>query len=209
MYFVACFFPLQIFWVNKMFFASRVLVHDDVYHRMYDFATLIILGSAVLHIRTVEILSDSQTNRDMFAMCFSFSVMGLLSWARSIEVYFKGIGQPAIKNAMRRDIFWVMPTFLCFFVAAGIAGSDYLNSDKSTTYNSSYPKSDDHAYEEYPGNSTKDDTHRLLAGTDESSSYATYTNDLPVYFMIAGSLLYILSIAVMILVLPKGEKHKE
>jgi hypothetical protein len=211
LYFVACFFPLQIIWLSKMYFTSRVVVHDDVYHRMYEFAALVVLGTAVLHIRPVEILSDPKNHKDMFALSLAFALSGLIGWGRAIDLYFKGVGQqPAVKNSGRRDIAWSLLTVGCYVAAAVVSGLDYYGSNESAT--SSYPKSDSYHAEVENGNATVgEDSHRSrrLAAADESSSYETYENNLPIYLILAGSLGYIVSLAIMVWVLPGGGKHKE
>ena len=191
-----------------MWFTSRVVIHDDVYHRMYEFGALIVLGSAVLHIRPVDILSDLKSNRDMFGLSLAFSISGIVGWGRSIEVYFKGMGQPAMKSAMRRDVLWFMPSVLCFFAATFLAGLESFGSQES--YSTSYPTGDDHVDETDYGNSTAEEDHRLLAAAAEQlSSYEVDKNDVPAYLLVAGSMLYIGSLALMVLMLPGGGKHKE
>jgi hypothetical protein len=72
--------------------------------------------------------------------------------------------------------------------------------------------SDDHGYEADLGNLTVDEDHRrsrVLATIEESSSYETYENNVPIYLLLAGSLWYMVNMAVMVLVLPGGGKHKE
>lgn len=194
-----------------MYFTSRVVIHDDVYHRMYEFGVLIVLGTAVLHIRPVEILSDPKSNRDAFGLSLALAISGILGWGRTIELYFNGVGQPAIKNTAKRDIMWSMPTTLLYIAAAFVAGFEYFGNQESTA-TSSYSMSDDHGYEADLGNLTVDEGHRrsrVLAAIEESSSYETYENNLPIYLLLAGSLWYMVSMAVMVLVLPGGGKHKE
>lgn len=194
-----------------MWFTSRVVIHDDVYHRMYEFGALIVLGSAVLYIRPVDILSDLKNNGDMFGLSLAFSIAGVVGWGRSIEVYFKGVGQPAMKSAMRRDVLWFMPSVLCFFAATFIAGFESFGSHEES-YTASYSAAgdDDHADEAEYGNSTSiEEEHRMLAAAEESSSYVVDKNDVPAYLLVAGSLLYIGSLALMVLMLPGGGMHKE
>jgi hypothetical protein len=178
---------------------------------MYEFGVLIVLGTAVLHIRPVEILSDPKSNRDAFGLSLALAISGVLGWGRTIELYIKGVGQPAIKNTAKRDIFWSMPTTLLYIAAAFVAGFEFFGNQKSTT-NNSYSMSDDHGYEADLGNLTVDEDHRrsrVLATIEESSSYETYENNVPIYLLLAGSLWYMVNMAVMVLVLPGGGKHKE
>lgn len=197
-----------------MYFASRVVIHDDVYHRMYEFGALVVLGTAVLHIRPISILSDPKKNIDMFALALTFAISGFVGWGRAIELYFKGVGQPAVKNAARRDIIWSIPTVILYITAAFVAGFEYFDNHSSSYSTSDYTTTDSAGYEDDHVNSTASNqgSRRILAAAAESqTSYPyedNYENNTPIYLLLGGSLGFIFSLALMVFVLPGGGKHR-
>lgn len=90
LYFVGCFYPLQVIWNQKMYYDARYWNPEDAYHRLYEFANLVVLGTTVLYIRPVEIMSDPKNHIDMFVFSLAASLATLLAIGRSVEMYFKG-----------------------------------------------------------------------------------------------------------------------
>lgn len=73
-----------------MYYDARFWNPEDAYHRLYEFAILVVLGTAVLYIRPVEILSDPKNHIDMFVFSLAVALATLMAIGRSVEVYFKG-----------------------------------------------------------------------------------------------------------------------
>jgi hypothetical protein len=200
-----------------MYFDSRFATPDDVYHKLYEFAVLVVLGTAVLHIRPVAILSDPRNNIDMFCFSLSLAIAGVMGCGRSIELYFMGVGQPALKTTSVRDFLWSVFVVSFYTAAAIVSGLEYYGhvesadsyfNDTDYGYDSDYGYADDSNKTSYED---KDD-HRGLAGSESSSAasyYTAYEDDVPIYLMLIGSVAFILIMVVTVLSLPGGGKHKE
>lgn len=167
LYFVGAFSPVVLMWTDKMHFDSRFATDDDPYHRIFEVVMLCILATAVLHIRTVDIMSHPSVHAEMFVFSLSSLLASVFSILRYVEVWIWVIGQPSAKTAAKKDILRkVVPTI--FFLAATIvSGADY------------YPQSDnDSAF------------GRFLAGDGSSSGSEISTNDVPIYLCLAATLSY-------------------
>jgi hypothetical protein len=75
LYFVGCFWAVMYMWLDKMHYDARFYTHDDIYHRLFEVAVLVVLATAVLHIRPVEFLSSPSVFVDMFAYCLACVVV--------------------------------------------------------------------------------------------------------------------------------------
>lgn len=173
---------------------------------MYEFAVLIVLATAVLHIRPVAILSDPKNNLDMFCLSISLATASALGLGRVLELYYNGVGQPALKNAARRDLIWFSFITSWYIAASFVSGLEYFgNNDKSTA---AYPKEDEYGYEDINSTTYDDDHHRFLA--ESGSDYSTvYENNIPIYLVLAGSMSYTFGMLVTVMTLPGGGRHKE
>lgn len=221
LYFISCFFPLQILWIQKMFYDSRFAIpHDDVFHRMYEFAGLVLLATAVLYIRPVSILADPTNHIDMFCFSLSIALAMILGCGRAVELYVKGIGQPALKSAAKRDVFMTLCPLICYIAAAFVSGLEYYDHSRIIIHtNTTNDKSvnDNHYYadnkSEQNSTSFEDVQDRRVLAAEMATNSATYDtvneNNLPIYLILAGGILFSLSLSIMVLTLPGGGKHKE
>lgn len=167
-----------------MFFLSRFFYREDVVHRLFEVVTLVAMATAVLHIRSVPIMSHPEKDVDMFAYCLSIAVSAVLGWLRSVEVILcqrrgcRGLHPEAVKVA-QRDLIWTgIP--ICFFITATIyQGIQTYGNDEST---SSKP-------------------HRLLAETIGLKTYpdSLSEDDIAVWVMLAGSISMQLALGIMLL----------
>jgi len=141
---------------------------------------LVPLATAVLHIRTVPILSDPKNHVDMFAFSLSIAIAHVLMLLRSLEVmicqrWFKtqGLYLEAYRNS-RRDFIWIgIPTL--FFIAASVyAGiQHYGENEGSSSYN------------------------RKLAASEKTSA-GSAEDDLPVYLNLGAIVATQLLLAVLV-----------
>lgn len=117
LYFCGCYFAVLWMWLDKMYFDSRFYVRDDVWHRLFEVTVLVVLATAVLHIRPVEFLESPSEHVDMFAFSLACVLQNFLTIWRYVEIYFWVDGQEAAKKSARRDMFAkLMP--LGFYLAA-------------------------------------------------------------------------------------------
>lgn len=157
-----------------MYHASRFYYVDDIFHRLFEVATLVPLATAVLHIRTVPILSDPKNNVDMFAFSLCIAIAHALELVRKVEIivcqkYFQteGLYEEAFRHS-RRDFFWTgVPT--CFFLAAAVySGVKFYGYD-----------SDD-----------SDEGRALAAAKETTGNTSTiYEDDVAICLNLAGALM--------------------
>mmetsp|Transcript_47898 Transcript_47898/g.73038 ORF Transcript_47898/g.73038 Transcript_47898/m.73038 type:complete len:540 (-) Transcript_47898:96-1715(-) len=188
LYFLGCFYPVYHIWQAKMYFDARFYILDDVCHRFYEFAILVLLATAVLHIRPVDILSNPADNVDMFTFCLSVALASFFSCGRLIEVALNVDGQPAAKATARRDLKWNSVPLLFYFAASVASGMAHYSSNDE----------DDN-----------DGGHRSMAETASSGGGSDNPNDIPVWLCLGGSICSIAMLGLLVLLLPGGGKHKE
>eukprot|EP00934_Nitzschia_sp_Nitz4_P007984 Nitzschia sp. Nitz4//scaffold8_size234185//202587//204558//NITZ4_001296-RA/size234185-processed-gene-0.405-mRNA-1//-1//CDS//3329559923//7974//frame0 len=209
LYFLGCFFPLQTIWSQKMYYDSRFWVPDDVAHKLYEFAILILLGSAVVHIRPVATLSDTKHNVDMFAFALAIGLAILMGCGRFVDVFFNGVGQPAMKVAAKREIAWSIAIACWYFAGTLVAGLDYYSEDEThSSTDNYYSGGNESTGDKFASTEAPTVHHRVLA-TSTYSATADYENNLPIWLVLCGSLTFVVGLAVIVLTLPGGGKHKE
>jgi hypothetical protein len=185
-----------------MYYDSRFFTPNDAFHRFYEFAVLVVLATAVLHIRPVSILSNPADNVDMFTFALSITIANIMAAGRVLEVMLFVKGQESAKRAARRDLTYAL-FVLVFNIAATIVSGLEFFSDH-----------DDHTDDGYDAdkNSTAqydDDNHRFMAAAESTSYAASDPNDIPIWLMIGGAMANVVLMALMIMMLPGGGKHKE
>ena len=222
-YFCACFFPLQSLWQYKMYWDSRFYIPSrDMYHEFFELCTLVALGTAVLNIRPVSLLSNPEENIDLFLFCLSISIAMLLIMGRPIEVMVLIEDEPSAVIASKRDA--TMYAFMTVFFAAAtiFAGVKYFGGHKSagSYYDSPYGADasySDSSYDTYNKTSShaEDDHHllfRFLAGVSSySDSESHYSGDVSMGLMLGGFCVnHVFWFLLMVIVLPRagGGDHR-
>jgi hypothetical protein len=186
-----------------MYYDSRYFVKDDIFHRVYEFSILIVLATAVLHIRPVSILSNPADNIDMFTFALSISLANLLGIGRALEIMLNVDGQKAAKWAALRDIKLHAIGFFLFLASTIVSGLEFNRDDD--VY-------DDHStdsFYESEKNNTDDHRRSMAASDTETGYYNSYVNDIPIWLMTGGSLVNVFGLFVMVLTMPGDGKHKE
>ena len=209
LYFLATFFAIMGLWLDKAFYDSRfVVTDDDLFHRFFDLAVLVVLATAVLHIRPVDIMSNGEDYVDAFAFCLAILLGNALTAIKYIELYFWGIGQPVIKQEAKRYFKMGMIYLVPVLVATILAGVKYYGSSHSNAsyYDQESYESKAESTHESPNGS--DNYHRLLAGSTYPASHNEF--DLPMYIILAGFIGRWLCLALDIrFCFPAGGRHKE
>lgn len=132
LYFAGCFFSVHMMWLEDTFFEARYIECHDVYHRCFHVSFYLIVATAVLHIRPVEVLSKPSLHVDMFLFSLSCVLANLFHMARYIEVILFGIGdEPACKNDSKRQVYFKLVPTVFYLVATVIAGLEYYRNDGS------------------------------------------------------------------------------
>ena len=91
-------------WWDKIEYDSRFFTYDDVFHRVFSVAVLVVLASVIVHIRPAEVLSNPSDNVEPFALSVSLLFAKVLSMCKYMEMLLIGcVGQNAALMTARRD----------------------------------------------------------------------------------------------------------
>ena len=189
LYSAATFFAVMLFWFDKTNNDSRfVLLTDDLFHRLFELALLIILAVAVLNIRTVGEMSDPLTG-NTFYFCLMLTLERVFTFLRYVEIYYKGVGQqPAVRKSA---LIWMKSTitlFVFYLVATILAGLDYFHAQEQQQHQTDTSSSSE-------------------AGTNLSS----YTSrHIPIAICLAGNVTSTMIFCIQIICFfPKSGQHKQ
>jgi len=182
-YFIGIFGPLYFMWESKLVYESRYTV-VDLAHRLLEVVRVFFISFAVLHIKTIDLMSDPSSAE---TLCFTVSLFleSLIPILLKTELILVGEGdREAIRNHSLRKIKNIfIPVSTLYLAAAIISIVQYVQVDEDDNYEigkASKNVSIDHN----PG--VEDDGHmRLLAeASDSSSSYNDHSGwrfaDLPI-----------------------------
>lgn len=130
-YFLSCFFSILLLWNQKLRYDSQFTYGDDIFHKVFEAAFLVILAANVSFIHQVPRLSKPDKYPDVFGFSLSLTVLTLMNCARYIECYWYGRGQR--KNIKRVTMtylqFQIVP--LAFYIASTtVAGMAYFGNSQ-------------------------------------------------------------------------------
>jgi hypothetical protein len=195
LYAAGTFFPIQHIWVEHLVFASRFVNDSDITHSIKRVLALIVIATAVLNIRPVDIMAHSSTEISMFVLSLCLCLERCLTLLRYVEVYCFGVGQTKVIKrdaiaAMCRAVF-----LLVFYGAAMIVATMKF-----------FPRHDDKE-------------HRLLADStspgDENIEYQSAasedsTTHIPIILCLVGIIAHALIYSMYVMFcLPVGGSHKK
>jgi len=133
LYFCGCFFAVLWMWLDKMYYDSRFYTLDDVWHRIFEVAVLVVLATAVLHIRPVPFMETPSKYVDMFSFSLACVLGNVLTIVRYIEIYLLVDGEEAARKSARRDLFAkILPTG--FYIAAMVGKFCVVASRQSPSH---------------------------------------------------------------------------
>ena len=225
-------------WFTRMYFDSRFSFSDDPLHRLFEVLHLCFLATAVVHIRSVDVMSNPSDYPDMFAYSLGLTMLTVMNLIRNIEIYFFVDGEPAAKIVTKRDSLSQMVQLSFYLAAAIVTGTQYFHNRRNSGSDGGGYEDDSHRGlfgghdEEYQGPCSgifsvgsliaeqcgrKD---RLLAETSDyngSSNELSYygdgdsnSTDVPVWLCLAGYLYFLSHLIIMVLFcFPSGGRHKE
>ena len=138
----------------------------------------------------------------MFNLALSLAIASLLACGRIVELYFMGIGQPALNVVTRRDFVWSSLVACWYIAAAFVSVYEYFGKEENTD---PYIKSEDNVNGSIfdSNSSTCDGSHHRFLANDSVSE-----NRLPIYLVLTGSLGFTAATIVMVMSLPGGGRHK-
>jgi low temperature requirement protein LtrA len=118
LYAAGTFFPILQIWMEHAVFSSKFVYDNDIAHCVLHILALLVVATAVLNIRPVDIMSHSSTEISMFVFCLCLGLERCLTLLRYVELHFFGVGQTKVLQkdamaAMCRALF-----LLVFYIAA-------------------------------------------------------------------------------------------
>jgi hypothetical protein len=133
LYFAGTLLPVMQVWNDKCYYDARFVVGDDLYHRLAEIAGLAAVASAVVHIRSVDILSNPSEHVAMFGYCLSMSIVDIMIVMRFAEIYFFGIGERStLQHLALREGLALFVGVLFYLAGAIVAGLEFFGKDDST-----------------------------------------------------------------------------
>ena len=125
LYFIGLFGPIMAEWFTRMYYDSRFAFGDDPFHRLFEVINLCFLATAVVHIRTVDVMSNPAKYPDMFAYALGVTLLSVMSICRNIEIMFFVEGEPAAKIVAKRDMINQVGQGIFYLAATCVAGTQY------------------------------------------------------------------------------------
>jgi low temperature requirement protein LtrA len=191
LYAAGTFFPILGIWVEHAVFVSRFVNDNDVAHAFIRIVALIVIGTTVLNIRPVQIMSHSSTEISMFVFCLCLCLERLLTLLRYVELYCFGVGQTKTLKRYALVCMCKGSVLLVFYIAAMIAAA--MNFFPRQHQQASYD--------------------RLLADTattgDEENEDSTATH-VPIILCLVGYFTDALAYSIYVVFLtPSGGRHKK
>mmetsp|Transcript_25014 Transcript_25014/g.70210 ORF Transcript_25014/g.70210 Transcript_25014/m.70210 type:complete len:631 (-) Transcript_25014:114-2006(-) len=202
LYFVTTFVSVMQVWQLRMYFDGCYVVGDDLYHRFLELFGLCALASAVVHIRTVDVMSNPKENVEMFAFSVSIAVARAIMMLRQVELYQYGIGDPALKTVAVRDTLYNTLSISFLLAAAIISGLEFFGDDDNNNYDGADANYDSGKMRFLAGDSAGKDTGY--------ASYETSTTDLPIWLLLIAFFAHFgLFSGHVIFCFPKNGEHKK
>ncbi len=195
LYFAGGFLTVIGYWNQKMIYDSHFSTGDDICHKIFDVAVLVVLGTNVSSIATVSRMSNPTKYVDMFSFALSRTILALLHCARYVECYFLGRGQRKnIKFVTLDSIKYQMILLIFFLAATVVAGLAFFGSNNNTT------------------NDYDDNYRRGLAGGESEMTTCDYssTSHLPIILLLVGYVLNQMAFSIRVVCFfPADGSHKE
>jgi len=116
-------------WFTRMHFDSRFAFSDDPFHRIFEVVHLCFLATAVVHIRTVDVMSNPSEYPDMFGYSLGLSLLTVMNICRNAEIYFFVDGEPGAKNVTKKDVLNQLVQLSFFLAAAVVSATQYYDNN--------------------------------------------------------------------------------
>ena len=214
LYYTAAFLPIIYLWVAHMGFFARFFFRDDVLHRLFETLVLLPLATAVLHIRTVGVLSDPHLP-DMFVLCLSTLLAHVGVNMRYFEVFVaqvKGVSGLYPEAAWMSAIILItqLPSMIFYVGAVVYSGAQYYGYDSapSLDHSSGYPYESVYSnasdVSDYNSSSVTDNATRHLAAAPSSSYSSGESDDVAAWLLLVGTAMQtIVWVCLLFLYLPR------
>lgn len=125
-YFVCCYVPILSQWNEKLIYDARFAPEDNLFHRSMEVLHLLILGTAIQHIRPVELMQNSMANSTTFVFSLCLVLMTVLNIIRHRDVQKNVVGGEEAKHQVAAEISRLVCGLIPYVAAMGLAGYDYF-----------------------------------------------------------------------------------
>ena len=126
LYFVCCYVPLLSQWNEKVIYDARFAPEDNLFHRAMEVLSLLILGTAIQHIRPVELMQNTSANSTTFVFSLCLVLLTVLNIHRHQDVHQNVVGGEEAKHQVATDISRLLCCLIPYMASMGLAGYDYF-----------------------------------------------------------------------------------
>mmetsp|Transcript_944 Transcript_944/g.1542 ORF Transcript_944/g.1542 Transcript_944/m.1542 type:complete len:481 (+) Transcript_944:63-1505(+) len=126
LYFMCCYAPIQSQWNEKLLYDARFAPEDNLFHRTVEVIHLLLLGTAIQHIRPVEQMKDTSTYATTFVFALSLAAMSMMDVKRQHDVQKNVIGGDEAKVHAASDVARKMWAIIPFLLSAAVSGRSYF-----------------------------------------------------------------------------------
>jgi Bacterial low temperature requirement A protein (LtrA) len=126
LYFICCYIPIMAQWNEKLVYDARFAPEDNLYHRSLEFVHLLLLGTAVQHIRPVDIMQRTCSNSTQLVFSTCLVLMNLLGMKRNQDVHVNVMGGQEARHHATADIVRRVCALIPFSLSTIVAGHDYF-----------------------------------------------------------------------------------
>jgi len=131
LYFMCCYAPIQMMWNEKVMYDARFCPEDNLFHRAMEVVHILVLGTAIQHIRPVELMQNTSTNSTTFVFCLSLTLLTYLQIKSYWDVHSNVDGGEESKHHARSDVNRKIVTIVPFVLATALAGRDFFFTSSS------------------------------------------------------------------------------
>jgi hypothetical protein len=129
-YFTSCYVVIVSQWNEKVIYDARFAPEDNIFHRSMEILYLLVLGTAIQHIRPVELMKHTFANSTTFVFSLSLVVMNVIHIKRSEDIQRNVVGGEEAKHHAVHDINRKVCSLVPFLLAVCISGYDYFIGGK-------------------------------------------------------------------------------
>lgn len=114
-------------WNEKLIYDARFAPEDNLYHRSLECVHLLLLGTAIQHIRPVELMQDTESNSTTLIFSLCLVLMNILGIKRNQDVHTNVMGGEEAKHHASSDIRRRICALIPFLISTLLAGRDYFH----------------------------------------------------------------------------------
>lgn len=204
LYLLGLFGPILVDWFTATFFDARFSWGADPWHGFLELARICFLATAVVHIRTVDVMSQPSKYPDMFGFSLGVLCLTICNIYDSLEVRFKVVGEKAAKYSERGSVFAHCVMGVFYLASTCIAGVAYFGI-QDEEYNEAGGEGGRRKLVPLVSNACS----RFLAGVEDSEAYETSSTNVPIILCVVGWMSSVLLKTLQLSFWKADEEHKK